>query len=144
LILLDANALISFLLDEPGASEVEGLMRSRECGMPAPCVAEVRDLLIRRHAVTEERFLARVGPLADVMVVGLPVDIPLAQWAGDIRAAHYSRKESALSLADCLLLASAENEDEIATADPSVIRIARALDIGVIPLLDSQGRRPGR
>lgn len=143
MILLDTNALVSFLLNEPGACEVEELMRSRECGMPAPCVAELRDLLIRRHAITEERFLAKVGPLTDVTVLGLPVDIPLAQWAGDIRAAHYSRRESALSLADCFLLASAEDGDEIATADPAVLRIARELDIGTIPLLDSRGRRPG-
>jgi predicted nucleic acid-binding protein len=143
LILLDANALVSFLLDEPGACEVEELMQSRECGVPAPCVAEVRDLLIRRHAITEEEFLERTGPLVDVSVAGLPVDIQLAQWAGDIRAAHYSRSRSALSLADCLLLASAEEEDEIASADSAVIRVARELDIGVIPLLDSRGRRPG-
>lgn len=142
MILLDANALVSFLLNEPGACEVEELMQFQECGMPAACVAEVRDLLIRRHAITEEQFLARVSPLTDVMVVGLPVDIPLAQWAGDIRAAHYSRKGSALSLADCFLLASAEDEDEIATADPAVLRIARELGIGTIPLLDSRGNRP--
>jgi predicted nucleic acid-binding protein len=143
LILLDANALVSFLLDEPGASEVEELMQSRECGVPTPCVSEVRDLLIRRHAITEEKFQERTAHLVGVNMVDLPIDIQVARWAGDIRAAHYSRLEAPLSLADCLLLASAEEEDEIATADSAVIRVARALDIGTIPLLDSRGRRPG-
>jgi hypothetical protein len=49
----------------------------------------------------------------------------------------------ALSLADCLLLASAEPDDEIATADRAVIEIARKLEVPVIPLLDSRGQRPG-
>jgi predicted nucleic acid-binding protein len=142
LILLDANALISVVLAEPAAFEVVGLLRSDDCGVPVPCVAEVRDQLIRRHAITEEEFWARTGPLVDVGVVGLPVDIEVARWAGDIRAEYYSRSGAALSLADCLLLASAAEGDQIATADAAVIRVARALDVGVIPLLDSRGRRP--
>jgi predicted nucleic acid-binding protein len=143
LILLDANALMYLLLDKPAAFEVVRLLRAGNCGIPAPCVAEVRDQLIRRHSITEEDFLARTGPLVDVGVVGLPVDIQVARWAGDIRAAHYARSGAALSLADCLLLASAMDGDQIATADAAVLRVARALDIGTIPLLDSLGRRPG-
>jgi predicted nucleic acid-binding protein len=87
--------------------------------------------------------LQRIGPVVDELVLGLPIDIPIAQRAGQIRAAHYSRGKTPISLADCLLLACAEENDEIATADSAVIRVARALNIGTIPLLDSQGRRPG-
>ena len=130
------------LLDKPAAAEVATLLRSGDCGVPAPCVAEVRDQLIRRHPITEEEFLKRTEPLVDVGIVGLPIDIKAVRWAGEIRAAHYSRSRAALSLADCFLLASAVDGDQIATADAAVIRVARALDIGVIPLLDSQGRRP--
>lgn len=78
----------------------------------------------------------------DDLVVGLPINILIAQRAGEIRAAHYSRRSSPLSLADCLLLASAEDDNEIATADADVLRVAEKLGIGTIPLLDSQGRRP--
>ncbi len=74
--------------------------------------------------------------------MGLPIDIPTAQRAGEIRAEHYARVRAPLSLADCFLLASAEGEDKIATADRAVIRVAEQLGIGTIPLLDSQGRRP--
>lgn len=98
---------------------------------------------MRRHAISQEEFLERVGPLVDVTVDGLPIDIPVAQWAGEIRAAHYSRGRVALSLADCLLLASAEGNDEIASADAAVLKTAEKLGIGVIPLLDSRGRRAG-
>jgi PIN domain. len=143
LILLDANALLFLLLDKPAAPEVAELLRSRDCAIPAPCVAEVLDNLMRRHAISQEEFLERVGPLVDVTVDGLPIDIPVAQWAGEIRAAHYSRGRVALSLADCLLLASAEGDDEIASADAAVLKTAEKLGIGVIPLLDSRGRRAG-
>jgi predicted nucleic acid-binding protein len=143
LILLDTNALLSFLLDRPAASEVAELLRSRDCGMPVSCVAEVKDRLIRRHAISQEAFLERVEPLVDVAVADLPIDIEVAQWAGEIRAAHYARDGMALSLADCMLLASAEGDDEIATSDAAVIETAGKLGIGTIPLLDSQGRRPG-
>lgn len=142
MILLDANALISLLLDEPAAPEIAKLMRSGDCGTPAPCVAEVKDRLIRRHGISEEEFLERVGPLVDVAVAGVPVGVPVAQRAGGIRASHYSRERAALSLADCLLLASAEGDDEIATADAAVIATASKLGIGVIRLLNSRGRRP--
>lgn len=72
----------------------------------------------------------------------LPLDFGVAWRAGEIRAAHYRRKSTALSLADCVLLASAGPENEIATSDRAVAATARKLDIAVIPLLDSQGGRP--
>lgn len=143
MILLDSNALISLLLDQPAGSEVAQLMRSSDCAITAPCVTEVLDRLMRTHAISRDQFLERVEPLVDTTLDGLPIDIPVAQWAGEIRAAHYARDGAALSLADCLLLASAEDEDEIATADTAVIRAAEELGIGVIPLLDSRGRRAG-
>lgn len=142
MILLDANALLSLLLDQPAAPEVAELLRSRDCGIPAPCVAEVADRSMRRHAISRNQFIERVGPLIDERVVGLAIDVPVAQRAGEIRAADYDRDGTALSLADCLLLASAGHDDEIATADAAVIATAEKLGIGVIALPDSGGRRP--
>lgn len=97
---------------------------------------------MRRYAISRNKFIERVGPLIDERVVGLAIDVPVAQRAGEIRAAHYDRDETALSLADCLLLASAGHDDEIATADAAVIATAEKLGIGVIVLPDSDGRRP--
>jgi predicted nucleic acid-binding protein len=144
LILLDANALISLLLDEPAADEVAELLRSRSCAIPAPCVAEVLDRVMRRHAISRREFLERVDPLVDEVLLGLTIDIRVAQRAGEIRAAHYARDGAALSLADCLLLASAGREDEIATADAAVAKTAGKLGIEVVPLPDSRGRLPGQ
>lgn len=63
--------------------------------------------------------------------------------AGDLRAVHYHRERSAVSLADCLALATAESVGEaLATPDPALAAMARAEGIEVIPLPDSRGHRP--
>jgi hypothetical protein len=97
---------------------------------------------MRVHGISLDVFSNRIGPLISVAVTVLSIDLPLARLAGEIRAHHYSREGTALSLADCLLLASAEKEDRIASADGAVIATAQTLGIAVIPLPDSRGRRP--
>lgn len=63
--------------------------------------------------------------------------------AGQLRAAHYHRTTSPLSLADCVALAVADDRGEaLATADPSLAAMARAEGVEVIGLPDAQGRRP--
>lgn len=140
--LLDANAFIALLLREPGGVEVAELLKGRDCATPAPCVAEVVDKLVRRHRIGPEPLAEKLNPLLAESIAVLDVGTSVAWRAGEIRAAHYRRKSAALSLADCVLLASAGPEDEIATSDRAVAATARKLDIAVIPLLDSQGGRP--
>lgn len=142
--LLDANAFVALLRREPGGPEVAELVRGRGCATPAPCVAEVVDRLIRRHGISAGALAERLGPLLDESIVVLEVDSRVAWRAGEIRAGHYQRKTSALSLADCVLLATAGPDDEIATSDRAVAAVCHELGIGVIPLLDSGGRRPER
>lgn len=142
MILLDANALIALLRDEPAASEVEGLLHARECATPASCLTEVVDRLIRRGAVPPEKVVDRVEPLIGAKLGILPIENRVAWWAGEVRGLHYARGDADLSLADCLLLAAAGPDDEVATSDGAVARAARALDIGIVALPDSSGRRP--
>jgi len=141
-ILLDANALISLLRDQPAATEVSELLRKDNCAMPATCLSEVVDRLTRKHRVDADAVSMLLGPLIEEVIHVLPVDRQIAWCAGEIRSAHYDRKTRALSLADCILLASAGAEEEIATSDRVVGLIARELEIGVIPLPDSNGNRP--
>jgi predicted nucleic acid-binding protein len=141
LTLLDANALIALLLGEPAEREVTELLRG-DCAIPAPCLAEVVDQLVRKHGVPERIVPEHLGPLIGESMQVVAVDANIAWLAGEIHAAHYDRKSLALSLADCLLLASAGPEDEIATTDGAVAATARNLGIGLIPLPDSDGRRP--
>jgi predicted nucleic acid-binding protein len=105
-------------------------------------LAEVVDKLIRRHGIDPGRLAERLGALIDESISVLSVDARTAWRAGEVRAAHYNRKTTALSLADCVLLATAGPEDEIATSDRAVAATALELGIDLIPLPDSNGQRP--
>jgi PIN domain nuclease of toxin-antitoxin system len=142
LTLLDANAFVALLRREPSAPEVAELLRSRSCATPAPCVTEVVDKLVRRHGIAPGDLAERLGPLLDESIAVVAVDSQTAWRAGEIRAFHYHRKTACLSLADCVLLAAAGPDDEIATSDRAVAATAHRLGIGLIPLLDSKGKRP--
>jgi hypothetical protein len=72
----------------------------------------------------------------------LAVDQPTAWRAGEARATYYHRADSALSLADCLLLAGAGPDDRIATSDRVVIGAAEELGIATIPLPNSDESQP--
>jgi hypothetical protein len=97
--------------------------------------------MIRRHGADPVHLSERLGALLDESVAVLKIDSGVAWRAGELRAAHYDRRTSALSLADCILLATATPEDKIATSDRAVGATARNLGISVIPLLDSKGNR---
>jgi hypothetical protein len=105
-------------------------------------VAEIVDRLARRWGSPADEIAQQLGPLIDESVAVLGIDSGVAWRAGEIRAAHYHRKTAALSLADCVLLAVAGPDDEIATSDRAVAATAQRLGIGLIPLLDSNGERP--
>jgi predicted nucleic acid-binding protein len=142
LILLDANALISLLRGQPAAQEVATLLREGNCAIPAACLAEVVDLLVRIYEIEPLILSERLGALIDEVVPVLPADQRIAWRAGELHATHYHRIRAALSLADCLLLATAEPDDRIATADAAVIATAQKLGIASTPLLDSRGEMP--
>ncbi len=140
--LLDANALLALLRGQPAEDEVADLLRSRNCATPAPCLTEIVDRLIRRWASSPDQVAERLGALVDESVTILGMSSAIAWRAGELRAAYYDRNTSALSLADCTLLATATPDDKIATSDQAVAATARKLGIGLIPLPDSDGRRP--
>jgi predicted nucleic acid-binding protein len=110
--------------------------------MPSLCLAEVIDRLMRRWGSSSQNVAEQLGPLIDEALSVLALDSTIARRAGEIRAAHYHRRTAPLSLADCVLLATAAPEDEIVTSDGPVATAAEKLGIGVIPLPDSSGRRP--
>lgn len=111
-------------------------------GAMAPCLTEVVDKLIRKRGVEPAVVFERVGPLIDEAISVLPVDRRIGWRAGELHAEHYDRGRSALSLADCILLAGAGQDDEIATSDGAVARTARKLGVSVVPLPNSKGERP--
>jgi predicted nucleic acid-binding protein len=140
--LLDASALLSLVLGQPAEAEVLALLRRGNCTVPAPCLTEVVDNLLRKRRVEPDAMSERLGPLIDEAIPVVETDRTIAWRAGELHAEHYDRKRAALSLADCILLATAGSEDEIASSDAPLVAVARKLGIGVIPLPDSRGRRP--
>lgn len=134
--------MLALLRAQPAEAEVAALLHRGSCATPAPCIAEIVDRLTRRWGSSADEIAQQLGPLIDESVTVLRVDVGVSWRAGEIRASHYHRKTAALSLADCVLLAAAGPDDEIASSDRAVAATAHRLGIGLIPLLDSEGERP--
>lgn len=105
---LDASALIAFLLDEPARSEVAVLLGQRPPpSLSAVNLAEVIDRLVR----VEGRRLDDVNDAIDLLIVGglqvEPFWLPNSRRTASRRAMYYDRQTSPLSLADCACLATA-------------------------------------
>jgi PIN domain nuclease of toxin-antitoxin system len=141
-LVLDAYPLIAFVLGEPIADEVERLLQGDRGLMSAVNFAEVVDVLERRESVPRPDVEAVLIPLAGTALDVLPVSEAHAWRAAEIRARHYRRRTSELSLADCFVLAVAAQGDAVATADAPMARAARAEGIDVVGLPDRRGRRP--
>jgi uncharacterized protein with PIN domain len=140
--LLDSFALIAFTLDEPAASEVEHLLRASDTEITSVNFAEAVDVLQRVKGFDSLDVHEVFDPLLVRSLNVIPVAEEHAWRAAELRRRYYHRTSAALSLGDCVFLASASPDDTLATADPAVAQTARAEGLNLIPLPDSQGRRP--
>lgn len=140
--LLDTSAALAFLWSEAGDVEVAALLREGDCAISAACLSEIVDQLIRRGGSEPAEVAEKLGPLLEEVVAVPAVDATIGWRAGELRAEHYDRSESDLSQVDCLLLATANAGDEIASSDESLLGVAHRVGIGTIPLPDSSGSRP--
>jgi predicted nucleic acid-binding protein len=142
-ILLDSYALIAFARDEPAAAEVEALLRDTvDTAITSVNLFEVVDYLVRRAGWPEEGVRVGLSLLIGETVQVVAVGSDIAWRGASVRAAHYVKGSCEVSLADCILLASAVPGDRIATSDPALAFVARALGIELVPLSDSRGRKP--
>jgi predicted nucleic acid-binding protein len=132
--LLDAYALIAFLSGEGDGHRTRELMREGKTAITTVNLAEAADVLARRYGVTTDRTRELVQTLADGPLAVLAVEERGAWRAGQLRAEHYHRSKCPLSLADCVLLASARTGDRVATADAYVLTVAAAEGIATAPL----------
>lgn len=139
---LDTNAVLSLLWAEPGADRVAELMRGGDCALSPACLSEVVDKLIRGGGGSEATVAQKLTPLIGEVVSMPPIDATIGWRAGELRARHYDRNGDDLSQVDCLLLASAQPGDRIATSDGAVAKAARSRGIDVVVLPDSRGRLP--
>jgi PIN domain nuclease of toxin-antitoxin system len=129
--LLDAYALVAFLAGETAAPDVRRLLESHECAIPVVNLAEAGQSVIRRHAMGRDQLEAVVASLPLAVV---PLSEAHAWRAAELRARHYQRRESDVSLADCVLVSVATRADRVATADPGVLRMAEAEGVATVEL----------
>ena len=141
---LDAYALVALAAEEPAAADVETILREDEARVVIVNLAEAVDIARRVHGFPGDDVRTMLEHLLLGGAIGAAVSHERHAWlAAELRAKHYDRKTSALSMADCLLLAHAvANGGPIATSDPPVATVARAERIDVVALPDSSGVRP--
>jgi PIN domain nuclease of toxin-antitoxin system len=137
--ILDAYALIAFLVDEPAAPQVEDLLRRQPAAITSINYAEVLDRLVRAHGVPEHAVAAAMAPLLDDGLDEIDVDFRLARSAARLRSGHYHRIRCPLSLADCVCLAAVAEGDVLATADAPMLEVADAEGIETIRLPPAGG-----
>jgi predicted nucleic acid-binding protein len=140
--LLDASCLIALAKDEPGAAEVESLLREGATAITSVNLLEVVDVLARKAAWPEDEVRMWLSFIAGPVIRVEPVGEQQAWTGAALRARYYEKKACELSLADCVLLASCRDGDAVATSDPAVARVAREEGIKLIALPDSRGQRP--
>lgn len=132
--LLDAYALIAFVIGGPAQQQVMTIMKTERTAIATANLIEVFDVVGRQHGFPVSRVSEIVEPLFAGSLTLVHLDEHLARRAGELRVEHYHRSRSPLSLADVILLASAQSGDRIATADPDVLAVAAELGIETIEL----------
>jgi PIN domain nuclease of toxin-antitoxin system len=136
--ILDAYALVAYVVGGPAQEKVTALLRQGKTAVATANLVEVFDVAERVHGLP----VPRVSDVIDGLFAGslsvVHLDEHLARRAAELRVEHYHRSRSPLSLADVILLASAQDGDRIATADPDVLATATTLGIETVEL-PSQG-----
>jgi PIN domain nuclease of toxin-antitoxin system len=141
---LDAQALIAFLTDEPAKPAVEALIRGEGgASICAVNLAETLDALARVKRVPADVIDRVVRPLIADAVPVIEATEAIAWVAGAARSAYYDRDLCPISLGDAFALAAASVEGApIATSDPAMLRVATAMDVATVPLPDQWGNVP--
>lgn len=124
--LLDAYALVAFLVGGQAAPHVRAMLREGGASVATANLAEALDVSARIFGLPIERAMEVLEPLFDGILGTVPLDLARAQRAATIRTRHYDRARRPISLADAILVASAGPDDRIATADPDVLAVAEA------------------
>ena len=132
--LLDAYALIAFLVGGPAQAHVRRILRDGDAAVATVNLAESLDVSARLHGLPIARAMEILEPLFEGPVAAIPLDIQAARRAAALRAAHYHRSLRPISMADAVLIASAQGSDRIATADKDILAIAEAEKLEVIAL----------
>lgn len=141
-LVVDAGPVVSLLLGDAAAPEVVAALTGRDARISAVNVGEVMDVLVRVHRVPADDAAESVWRFLDDVAAAVPASAEHAEKAGQLRARHYHRRDRDVSLADCFVVAVAGEDDEIATSDSAVARMASIEGRQVLALPNARGRRP--
>lgn len=102
--LLDASALLAYLLREEGGAEVLKVVASRSCTISSVTLTEIQGKLIGKGAYTAGQVQAQLGPL-----LGFVREVAFDPACRDKAVFYYARKSPYnLSLGDAACLGTAE------------------------------------
>ena len=132
--LLDAYALIAFLVGGPATTQVRAILREGDAAVATANLAEALDVSQRMYGVPIPRAIEILDPLLEGHLTAVQLDVAVARRAAEIRAKHYHRSSRPISLADAVLIASASPGDRIATADAGVLAVAKAEQLDSVRL----------
>jgi PIN domain nuclease of toxin-antitoxin system len=124
--LLDAYALIAFLVGGPATPHVRAILREGDAAVATANLLEVLDVSQRVYGVPIPRAVEVLEPLLEGPLTAVPLDSAVARRAAEVRAKHYHRSSRPISLADAVLIGTANPDDRIATADTDVLAVANA------------------
>jgi PIN domain nuclease of toxin-antitoxin system len=135
--LLDAYALIAFLVGGPAAAPVRSILREGDAAITTTNLAETLDVSGRLYGLAIARAVELIEPLAAGPLRTISLDTELAIRAAAIRSRHYHRTRRPISLADSVLIASAMDGPDfhrVATADPDVLAVAQEEHVPTVAL----------
>ena len=84
--LLDAYALVAFLVGGPATQQVRALLREGDTAVATANLAEALDVSERVHGLPIARAMEVLEPLLEGPVAVLHLDITVARRAAEIRA----------------------------------------------------------
>mgnify|MGYP002632248279 FL=1 len=136
---LDAYAVIAYLLNEPAADDVAELF-TRPTVLASVNAAEVMDQMVRVWKHDPDDVDVALAMLTKVNMVIAPARPEIALSAGRLRARHYDKHTCSVSMADCFAAATAlDMKLALATSDPHLAPLMAAENGHVSRLPDSRG-----
>lgn len=131
---LDASVVVGGLVLSHSQA-IDDLIRGQIVRISTINVAEVVDILMRRHGVEEAEVIDRIDLLRQAGLMMEPVSARRALDAGSLRARRYDKRSAAVSMADCVAIAlAAEVGEPIASSDRALLAVAVAEGLRVVEL----------
>jgi predicted nucleic acid-binding protein len=135
---------VARFVGEPATAQVDELLRNAApASISALNLAEVVDILVRVRGHDRDIVREKVDLLIAAGLQVEPIWLREMWLATSLRADHYHRTRSPVSIADCVCVATAISlGTDLATTDHALADMARSSGVAVIALPDSDGRVP--